>query len=379
MSNSQELAEIKLSLNDYQSELSAIDDEAIRERESILNAIQAEEAEIKSLLDKYRQIKRQKELDSVKSSYENLSSFKQTLLSKIQSETGAGKNKQLSSPEVQNQLQNSRHFEVEEGEPKKSSNQLKQPLEVNQKVKIIELIQLIEGMNHHDLVKYYPADIAALVPGFEVGNTVVKNGLLKYYQKHNINIYNALLKLYQKPELKQAVEDKDIQSMSSKDKKYYNFVLTSYPKALPFFWFLVDREPNSIRYVVMEFTVDHIIKTNTVDGVNLPELTLKLPELLEMNNGASLGDFLKDIFLCFHPRRVSQKSNSKNKYFDYVNNIIKTQSTLEDSEVLQLWNYLLKSGYNQVSSPDFSVYKTVESNQTEQDTDLITLSPENLL
>ena len=363
MSKSQDLTleQIKLSLSDYQSELSTIDEETVKERERILNAIQAEEIEIKSLLKQYRDIKRQKEVDTVISSYNNLSSFKQILLSKIKSESENAENGKLAIEPALEVTQAELIPTMEGGATKKNAKQHnEEEKETNQKIKVIELINFVEGINADYLVKLYPADILEIIPTFEVNNTVVKSGLLDYYRKRDANIYNALLKLYQKPELKrETIKIPAPEELSATDKKYHNFLQTHYPRSLPFFWFLINREKDTIKQVVMEFAVDHIIQTNTLDtDPARQELTLELSELLEMNEEADIKDFMRDIFLCFHPRRVSQKSNSKNKYFDYISQIIKNQSTLKNPEVLKVWNYMLKCGYEVVSSPSFALPQT---------------------
>ena len=79
----QKTKQLRLILSDYQSELNAIDLETTKEKAQILSAIETEELEIKSLLEQYRRIKRHKEIDEVKSSYEELTQFKQNLLLKI--------------------------------------------------------------------------------------------------------------------------------------------------------------------------------------------------------------------------------------------------------------------------------------------------------
>ena len=375
MSKSQDLTleQIKLTLSDYQSELSAIDRETVKERERILNAIQAEETEIKSLLEQYRNIKRQKEIDTIQSSYNNLSNFKQTLLSKIKLEAEKVDSKELtakpaleaatkgSEPVIQAELIPT----TEGGVTKKNIEQPEEDEETNQKVKVIELINFIEGINADYLVKLYPADVLEIVSTFEVNNTVVKNGLLEYYRKRDANIYDALVKLYQKPELdREKIKIPDSEELSIIDKKYHNFLQSHYFRSLPFFWFLINREKDSIRQVVMEFAVDHIIQTNTLNSNPIrQELTLELSELLEMRDRVNIKDFMRDMFLCFHPHRVSQRSNSKNKYFDYLSQIIKNQSTLENPEVLKVWNYMFKCGYEVVSSPNFVIPNTSSSEQ----------------
>ena len=190
---------------------------------------------------------------------------------------------------------------------------------------------------------------------FNVHNAVVRDRLLEHYQQNDTNIYHALVKLYQKPDIKYQVSVPNIQELGDEDRKYHEFLLINYPNALPFFWFLVNREPASIKYAVMEFAMDHIIQTNTIDTENVRhELALSLNELIGMNNGASLTDFLRDLFVCFHPQRASKKNNTTNKYFDYINNLIKLESTLEHSRILQIWNYMNQSGYDSVTSAEFS-------------------------
>ena len=405
------LEQIKLSLKDYQSELSAIDTETTQEKERILDAIRAEEAEIKSLLNQYRAIKRQKEVDVVKSSYANLTNFKKNLLLKIKSEKEAASNErpenQFEKPKSSDRQLNNRQFEepkssdrqFEEpkssdrqlnnrqfdnqtiaeaaqaldssrvptgdgGEPKKTEEQPNKAQEVNWDVETIEIVKFIEQTPLPKLVQLYPADVSCLVPSFNVNNTVMRDRLLQHYSKHNVSIYNSLLKLYQKPDLGHHTKIPKVEQLSLKDRLHHEFLADNYPNALPFFWFLINREPDSIRYVVMEFAIDHIIQTNTLENdPNRVELEVNLTELLELNNKASLTDFLRDLFLCFHPQRVSQKANSRNRYFDYIDNLIKTQSTLQHSHILQLWNYLNKSGYSAVSSPDFVLIEPIENYQ----------------
>ena len=347
------LEQIKLSLGDYQSELSAIDRETVEEKERILNAIQAEETEIKSLLEQYRRIKRQKEIEVIESSYNHLTDFKKNLLSKIDLEKEEINKRESELQSVKDKLLPT----MEGGVPKKISKQLEDNQGVNQKIKIIELINFIAGIDANYLVKLYPADVQESVPTFEVSNTIVKKGLLDYYKQRDKNIYNALLKLYQKPQLnRETINIPPVEKLSLAERKYHDFLESYYSQSLPFFWFLVNREKDSIKQIVMEFAVDHIIQTNTLEtDLNRQELTLELREFLEMNDRASIEDYLRDVFLCFHPYRVNQKSTSRNKYFDYVNKIIENQSSLENSEIIRNWNYMLKCGYEVVSSPGFAM------------------------
>ena len=81
------IEQIKINLTDYQSQLYQIDLENANEKESLINAIQAEQAEIESLIDQYRQAKQKNEIEAVRSFFKHLSDFKQNLSSKIQSET----------------------------------------------------------------------------------------------------------------------------------------------------------------------------------------------------------------------------------------------------------------------------------------------------
>ena len=366
-SNDFTLEQIQLSLSDYQSELSAIDAEIDREKERILSAIQAEEAEIKSLLDRYRDIKRQKEIELVKTSYNNLSNFKKNLLQKIESE-GKVANDKRSIAEAAQKFSDPIISDEKGGALKKTDEQPDEAEEVEWK-DISELIDFIELTPVAELAKLYPADVSERVP-FDVTDTAVKSQLLNHYQKHDPSIYNCLLKLYQKPNLGSSVEIPNVEKLSLKDRQYHDFLQANYPSSLPFFWFLINREPDSIRYVVMEFAVDHIIQTNTLENdPDRRELSLKLPQLLEMNNRATLPNFLRDLFISFHPQRVNPKSNARNKYFDYITNIIKTQATLEHSNVLQLWNYMKKSGYFSVSSADFMLIEPGNKNHTDSQTD----------
>lgn len=367
------LEQIKLSLSDYQAELDAIDAETDREKKRLQDAIQAEEAEIKYLLDRYRDLKRQKELEEIKSSYNHLANFKQILLLKIKSETENTKNLPISS-KSEKQLTKFTDPLLIEG------NSLQQQKEQLVGKEVTELIQFIERIAPEDLVKFYPADIAISIPSFDVNNTEIRNKLLSHYQEHNISTYNALIKLYQKPNLNRTIiEVPEPNTLPLKDRGYHSFLEENYPKSLPFFWFLINREPDTIKYVVMEFAIDHIIQTNTLEeDLERQDLNLELSELLEMNESASTDEFLRDIFISFHPRRVSHKTNSKNKYFDYVTNLIQTQTTLEYSEVLQIWNYMLNSGYDRVASPNFEVVLPLYDEPTDNSLDLVSSSQDQL-
>lgn len=392
-------AQIRLILKDYQSELNAIDIETKQEKTRILSAIEAEELEIKSLLEQYRQIKRQKEIDKVKSSYQNLSEFKQNLLLKIKSESHlTDKELMLSGDQNQNQNQNQNqatNYEQPQLVATQStdtipqsnissenaivSNDSTEP-DIPPEPELAELVQFIEDKPPQELVKLYPHDVSEILPSFNLGDTAVRDKVLQRYQKRDLDIYKSLLKLYQKPDLAKSNNIPDPNSLSTQDKKYHDFLQINYPLSLPFFWFLINREPDSIRYVVMEFAVDHIIQTNTLDKDPLrQDLTLNLSELLEMSNKAPRPEFLRDLFICFHPQRVSQKPNSRNKYFDYIDRLVTTQSTLEYSDVLLLWNYMKKSGYHVVSSADFKPIAPTEDTQNNNGKSIAPSSEHDLL
>jgi hypothetical protein len=371
------IEQIKHNLTTYQSQLNQIEIESNKETERIIAAIRAEEAEIKDLLDEYRHLKQEDELEAFKSSFNYLVDFKQNLLSKIKSGVTTINIEQVPTISIQkpnNVRDLSILTKIGEETPKKSNTENtedtedtenieydshegieKEPVVTDERGPIItELIEFIDQTTAQDLVKLYPANVSRIVPGFNVNDSLIKDKLLQHYYQRNKNSYNALVKLYQKPELKTSITIPDIQSLAAKDRKYHEFLTKYYPNALPFFWYLVNREPDSIRYVVMEFAVDHIIQTNTLDtNNNSNELSISLKELFSMANGISLTDYLRDIFVCFHPQRVSSQNNSKNRYFDYIDTIIRKEATLEHSNVLQLWNYMNKVGYHTVASDDF--------------------------
>ena len=413
----QKINQLRLILSDYQSELDAIDIETDKEKARILSAIESEELEIKSLLEQYRQIKRHKEIDKIRSSYESLTQFKQNLVLKIRSESQSIDTQNLLSDEqpqasnyesLQLDIDNPQQSDREEDEPLDSTvaptvipdanpeidevnasgvrpaldedaTHKSSPLELsargtvdddgnltaqeidqeNQLFKdpeVEKLIQFVEERSASEIVKLYPADVSQIIGNFDLNNATVRDRLLKHYRQRDLDIYKSLVKLYQKPNLAEFDDVPTPDSLSEEDRKYHEFLQANYPLSLPFFWFLIDREPDSIKYVVMEFAIDHIIQTNTLAGdPHRRELSLRLPELLEMNNDAPLKEFLRDLFICFHPQRVSQKANSRNKYFDYMDSLITTQSTLQYSDVLLMWNYMKKSGYSEVSSPEFDL------------------------
>ena len=351
----------KPNLTNYYSQLSEIEAKANKEKELLTNAIEAEQAEIKSLLEEYQRIKQQKEIDVIKESLDKLSDFKQQLLGKIKSEIETSDAQYFQDefgpeiPDLDNSTDSTSALAAGDADAKKLEVEQNNQEEVGNEETLAQLIEFIDRTTHQELVKLYPANVTTVVPNFNVHNAVVREQLLEHYQQQNANTYNALIKLYQKPDIKYQVNIPNIQDLEDEDRKYHEFLLINYPNALPFFWFLVNREPDSIKYAVMEFAMDHIIQTNTIDTENVRhELALSLNELISMNNGASLTDFLQDLFLCFHPQRASKKNNSTNKYFDYINNLIKLESTLEHSRILQIWNYMNQSGYDAVSSADFS-------------------------
>ncbi|MGL4879888.1 MAG: hypothetical protein ACRC8K_02340 [Waterburya sp.] len=387
------IEQVKHNLTNYQSQLNQIEIESNQETERILAAIRAEEAEIRSLLDEYRHLKQKNEIEAFQSSFNYLADFKQSLLSKIKSGVTTVNIEQIPTVSIQkpNNISDSA-ITAKAGEetPKKSktenikSNTESNEYDIQEEVEngniITELIEFIDQITAQDLVKLYPANVSRIVPGFNVNDTVVKDKLLQHYYQRNKNSYNALVKLYQKPELKTSVTIPDIQSLAAKDRKYHEFLSKYYPNALPFFWYLVNREPDSIRYVVMEFAVDHIIQTNTLDNNNSPnELSISLKELLSMTNGVSLTDYLRDIFICFHPQRISSQNNSKNRYFDYIDTIIRKEATLEHSNILQLWNYMNKSGYHAVASDDFFLTAPNNSQQNGNGNNLAPTSQHDIL
>ena len=351
----------KPNLTNYYSQLSEIEAKANKEKELLTNAIKAEQAEIKSLLEEYQRIKQQQEIDVIKASLDKLSDFKQQLLIKIKSEIESSDAQQFQDeleheiPDLDNITESTSSSTAEEYDAKKLTIEQNNYEEVDNEDTLRQLVEFIDRTTHQELVKLYPANVGTVVPSFNVHNAVVRDRLLEHYQQNDTNIYHALVKLYQKPDIKYQVSVPNIQELGDEDRKYHEFLLINYPNALPFFWFLVNREPASIKYAVMEFAMDHIIQTNTIDTENVRhELALSLNELISMNNEASLTDFLRDLFVCFHPQRASKKNNTTNKYFDYINNLIKLESTLEHSRILQIWNYMNQSGYDGVTSAEFS-------------------------
>ncbi len=379
---------LRLILSDYQSELNAIDAETSEEKARILNAIEKEELEIKSLLEQYRQIKRHKEIDGVRSSYQDLARFKQNLLLKIKSESqpidsteslqplqpqsirhqdiaSNSKDEDNTSRELNNppeltatptKIQTKATKLNDEQDLATEEEEIEGETEILEYSTVNELIQFVDESSLEEIVKLYPADVSQIVENFDPSNTKVRDLVLQHYKDSDPDIYQSLLKLYQKPNLTDISDVPSSDSLKKEDLKYHEFLQANYPLSLPFFWFLINREPDSIRYAVMLFAIDHIIQTNTLTGdPHRRELSLTLSELLKMNNGASIEDFLRDLFICFHPQRISQKTNSKNKYFDYMDSIITTQSTLQYSDILLMWNYMKKYGYAVVSSPDFAL------------------------
>lgn len=390
-SKESQLKQIESILSDYQSELNTIDTETNQEKERIWQAIQTEEAEIKSLLERYRTLKRQQELTEVQSSYNRLSDFKQNLLLKIQSTNNHQTDQQSSGEPVAESSQNLMPTTAG-SEPKKPLSQINDGSESQvtklqsqstalQEAQLTQLLEFIESFTPQELVKLYPADISQAVPNFSLNDKATRSQLLQNYRQHNLDIYQALLKVYQKPDLSQGtIRLPELDQLPTKDRQYQEFLEANYPNALPFFWFLINREPESIKYVVMELAVDHIIQTNTLDDdPNRQDLKLSLSELLAMNNQTSRSDFMRDLFICFHPQRVSQKSGSKNRYFDYISHLIKTQSTLEDSYILQLWNAMNTAGYHAVSTADFVLPQPIQDYQNGHDQSLAPASQHDLL
>ncbi len=352
------IEQIKINLTEYQSQLYQIDLENANEKKSLIDAIQAEQAEIESLIDQYRQAKQKNEIEAVRSFFKHLSDFKQNLSSKIQSETNGVAVDSVFQYTNHDNSANSAAIPVSKSPanlPEKletEPNELDKEKEIEQQAAIVELINLFDRASDQELVKLYPADILRFVPSFDVNNIGIRNQVLKKYQQSDRQTYDSLVKLYQKPYIGDRVAIPSEQEMSSKDKKHHDFVSSNYPNALPLFWFLVNQAPKSIRYVVMEFAIHHIILTNNLDNQE-QSLSINLKYLLELNNGASLSNFLRDLFISFHPKRFDAKNNGQSKYYDYINNIIVKQSTLDNSEVLQLWTYMNQSQYDRVVADDF--------------------------
>lgn len=354
------IEQIKLNLTDYQSQLNNIEIETNKETERILTAIRAEEAEIKSLLHEYRNLKQKNEIEAIRSSFNYLADFKQNLLTKIKLDKTAVKRDQnptIATEKLENIESAQITSNVGDDTPKKyehSSIGDHDQQELKNENTITDLIKFIDNTSPQDLVKLYPTNVSCIIPSFNVSDTLIKNRLLQYYSQRDKSTHNALVKLYQKPQIKSTITIPDIQSLGVQDRKYHEFLQKYYPNSLPFFWYLVNREAQSIRYVVMEFAVDHIIQTNILDADgNRNELSLTLQDILNMSNGVSLNEYFRQLFICFHPQRVSTQNNSKNRYFDYIDNVIRKEATLDDSNILQLWNYMNKSGYHIVAADDF--------------------------
>ena len=361
----QVIEQIKANLTDYQSQLQQIDLESEQEKKSLFDAILIEQAEIKSLLDKYRQIKQKNEIEVVRSSYKHLADFKQDLLSKIQLETKQAAPK--SQPQQINNSNSDTTIPVSESEdelPKKSETDLhdsSDPEEAREAI-LAEAIALLDRSSPEELVKLYPRDISRMLPNFDVNDTLLRDKLLEHYQQSNRKTYISLIKLYQKPNLDDLVAIPPEEKMSAQEKKHHNFILANYPNALPHFWFLVDSSPKSIRYVATEFAAHHIIITNSTNISNTDRtLSMNLEYLLSLNNESNLSDFLRDLFLNFHPKRFDPKNNTQSIYFSYINDIIIKQSTLEHGEILQLWTHMKETEYKIVASDSFSPPK-FESN-----------------
>ena len=101
---------------------------------------------------------------------------------------------------------------------------------------------------------------------------------------------------------------------------------------------------------------EHIIYTNEIDyDSDDSQISIDFSELLDMNNGESLEAYLRDIFVCFHPQRSNAQGDNRNKYFEYINNIITQEATLEHSKALKFWSQMKQFGYDAVAADDFPV------------------------
>ena len=350
------IEQIEGNLTNYQAQLQQIDIETDNEKKSLINEIQVEQAEIKSLLDKYRQIKRQNEIEVVRSYSTHLTDFKKDLLSRIQLET------ERASAEFQQQHSsasnsNTTALPKSAGElPKKSESELHDSSVREAKAAILaKAIALFDRISPEELVKLYAKDISRLVPNFDANDTLVRDNLLEHYQENNRKTFISLAKLYQKPDLSDPVVIPAAEKMSEQEREHHNFLLADYPNAIPHFWFLVNSSPKSIKYVATEFAVHHIVNTNNLSVSNTERtLSMNLKYLLNLNNESSVSNFIIDLFLSFHPKRFEPKNNTQSIYFNYINDIIIKQSTLEHGEILQLWTYMKESGYEVVVSEHFS-------------------------
>lgn len=365
------IEQIKQNLSSYQSQLSSIEIESDREKKRLLAAIKAEEEEIQSLLIQYREIKQKSEIDVIRYSFSSLNNFKQSLIEKIKEEGSAAPAAQTATTleekinEVEDLSTSADEDSVEELEAaleSENSSDLQANIDteitenVSQLEDVSQLIQSIDSIELERLVKLYPHNLAQIAPGFDIRNSKVKNTLLRHYQTKDGNFYNALVKLYQKPDREYTDTVPNTKDLSQKDRQIHDFISNNYPNALPLFWHLVNREPDSIRYVVMECAKDHIVSTNEIDITDNPNLLqINFKELLEMNNGSSLEAYFRDLFVCFHPKKPSSSSNSRNKYFDYIDYIINGQATLEHSKILKFWTQMKQFGYQTVAADDFPI------------------------
>ena len=352
------IEQIKANLTDYQSQLQQIDTESEQEKKSLIDAIQVEQAEIKSLLDKYRQIKQKNEIEVVRSSFKHLADFKKDLLSRIQSET------EQAALESQQQHINASNSDTPisvsksaDELPKKSETDFHNSSvheEAGETV-LADAIAFFDRTSPEELVKLYPRDISRLVPNFDINDTSLRDKVLEHYQQGNRKTFISLAKLYQKPDLSDPVAIPPAEKMSEQEKEHHNFLLANYPNAVPHFWFLVNSSPKSTKYVATEFAAHHIVITNNINVSNTDRtLSMNLEYLLNLNNESSVSSFLIDLFLSFHPKRFDNKNNTQSIYFNYINDIIIKQSTLEHGEILQLWTYMKESGYEVVVSERFS-------------------------
>ena len=149
----------KSNLTNYYSQLSEIEAKATKEKELLTNAIKAEQAEIKSLLEEYQRIKQQQEIDVIKASLDKLSDFKQQLLTKIKSEIESSDAQQFQDeleheiPDLDNITESTSSSTAEEYDAKKLTIEQNNYEEVDNEDTLRQLVEFIDRTTHQELVK----------------------------------------------------------------------------------------------------------------------------------------------------------------------------------------------------------------------------------